>query len=419
MASGPSSAGEEQSESAVPRPGDRWAPHAHPRCYSPDLPASGAWEPGDPVGERKFLEVTTDRPLTLEGGGQLDHATIAYETWGELNDAADNAILICHALTGDAHVTGDPGPGQPTPGWWSDLIGPGRAIDTERYFVVCSNTLGGCQGSTGPASINLATGAAFGPQFPTVTVRDMVRTQARLADHLGVRSWLTAIGGSMGGMQVLEWAVMYPERVRSIAPLATSLAATPWQIRSECRRPGGYRPRSGLAGRPLLRRSRRLRPPRRSGHRPRAVAQITYRSDEVFTERFGRDLVDAAALYGLWDRFQVESYLDYHGEKLVRRFDANSYLVLNRAMDLHDVGRSRGGLERAVARIGVPVLSLSISSDTLYPPHQQREIHDMVVAAGGRCEYLVVESPQGHDGFLLETEAVGKALSGIPLRSAR
>jgi homoserine O-acetyltransferase len=394
---------------AGPRPGDRWAPHAHPRSYSSDLPPSGAWKPGDPAGGREFLEITGDRPLALEGGGQLDDVTIAYETWGDLDADGGNAILICHALTGDAHVAGDPGPGQPTPGWWSELIGPGRQIDTERFFVVCANTLGGCQGSTGPASVDPATGQPYGADFPTVTIRDMVRTQARLADHLDVRRWLTVVGGSMGGMQALEWAVMYPERVRSIAPLASALASTPWQI--------GW----SAAGRAAI----ALDPgwnggnyyDKAEGEGPhaglaiaRAIAQITYRSDEVFTDRFGRELVDEAALYGMWDRFQVESYLDYHGEKLVRRFDANSYLVLNRAMDLHDVGRDRGGLRRAVARMAVPVLSLSISTDSLYPPHQQQALHDLVVAAGGRCDYVMVDSPHGHDGFLIESESVGKAL---------
>jgi homoserine O-acetyltransferase len=410
MASERGAEGEELPAVALPRPGDPWAPHAHPRCYSPDLPASGAWRPGDPVGRRQFLDVTADRPLVLEGGGQLDDVTIAYETWGTLSADADNAILVCHALTGDAHATGEIGAGQPTPGWWADLIGPGKTIDTDNHFVVCANVLGGCQGSTGPASLDPSTGAPYGPEFPTVTIRDIVRTQARVADHLGVRRWLTVVGGSMGGMQVLEWAVMFPERVRSIAPLATTLAATPWQIgwsavgrAAIALDPGwsggnyydaapGLGPHVGLAI-------------------ARAVAQITYRSDEVFTARFGRELVDASAIFGLWDRFQVESYLDYHGEKLVRRFDANSYLVLNRAMDLHDIGRSRGGLPRAVARIGVPVLSLSISSDTLYAPTQQRLLHDMIQAAGGQCEYVMVESPQGHDGFLLEADAVGKALT--------
>jgi homoserine O-acetyltransferase len=242
-----------------------------------------------------------------------------------------------------------------------------------------------------------------------VTIRDMVRTQAAVADHLGIRVWSAVIGGSMGGMQVLEWAVMYPDRLRRAVPLATTLAASAQQIAWSA------------AGRTALALDPRWRggdyydaAPGDGPHAglavARAIAQIHYRSDHVFQERFGRDLVDPGAVFGPWDRFEVESYLDYHGEKLVRRFDANSYLVLNRAMDLHDLGRGRGGLDAAVSRIRVPLLTASISSDFLYPPHQQEEIVERVRRAGGRCDYLVIDSPQGHDGFLLETTLVGAAL---------
>jgi homoserine O-acetyltransferase len=386
--------------SAVPR---------HPRDYSADLPVTGAWRPGDPPGRRRFLELPAGRPLALEGGGALHGATLAYETWGELNPAADNAVLVCHALTGDAHVSGPSGPGHPTSGWWADLVGPGQAVDTNRWFVVCVNVLGGCQGTTGPSSTDPATGRPYGARFPTVTIRDMVRTQAAVADHLGIRVWSAVIGGSMGGMQVLEWAVMYPDRLRRAVPLATTLAASAQQIAWSA------------AGRTALALDPRWRggdyydaAPGDGPHAglavARAIAQIHYRSDHVFQERFGRDLVDPGAVFGPWDRFEVESYLDYHGEKLVRRFDANSYLVLNRAMDLHDLGRGRGGLDAAVSRIRVPLLTASISSDFLYPPHQQEEIVERVRRAGGRCDYIVIDSPQGHDGFLLETTLVGAAL---------
>jgi len=182
----------------------------HPRSFPPDLPASGAWRPGDPVGERKFVTIAADHPFALEGGGTLDHLSVAYETWGELDDTGSNAVLVCHALTGDSHASGRIGHGHPTPGWWDDLIGPGKPLDTDRYFVVCTNVLGGCQGTTGPSSIDPAAGVPWGSRFPVVTVRDMVRVQARVADHLGVRSWLTVIGGSMGGMQVIEWGRHVP-----------------------------------------------------------------------------------------------------------------------------------------------------------------------------------------------------------------
>ena len=381
----------------------------HPRGYSTDLPVTGAWQPGDPPGNRQLF--TLDRPhsFELEGGRALREVTVAYETWGELAADGSNAVLICHALTGDSHVAGGAGHGHPTPGWWGEMVGPGKALDTDELYVVCANVLGGCQGTTGPASPNPETGEPYGSSFPTVTVRDIVRTQRRLADHLGVRRWLTVVGGSMGAMQALEWGVMFPDRVSSVCSLAGCMAASAQQI--------GWSAvgRTALALDPNWRGGDYYgNPPGQGPHAglaiARSLAQITYRSDEVFEDRFGRELFDIHSVYGLWDRFQVESYLDYHGEKLVKRFDANTYLVLNRVMDLHDIGRDRGGIAGAVSRLKAPVLSLSITSDTLYPPRQQVELHDAVVAAGGRCVYTVVDSPHGHDGFLLEVEAVGQAI---------
>jgi homoserine O-acetyltransferase len=381
-------------------------PLDHPRPFPPDVPVSGAWRPGDPPGDRRFLTIGADHPFALEGGGMLDHLSVAYETWGRLDDSASNAILVCHALTGDSHASGRIGHGHATPGWWDDLIGPGRPLDTDRHFVVCSNVLGGCQGTTGPSSTDPATGRPYGSRFPVVTVRDMVRVQARLADHLGVRRWLSVIGGSMGGMQVIEWAVMYPTRVRSFISLSSCMAASAWQI--------GW----SAVGRAALALDPNWRggdyydaPPGRGPHRglaiARAIAQITYRSDEVFRDRFDRELVDPLDVFRLWDRFQVESYLDYHGVKLARRFDANSYLVLNKAMDLHDIGRGRGGIEPAVSRVDVPSLVVSITSDVLYPTYQQEQLRDALRSHGNRCDYQLVDSPQGHDGFLLEIDHIG------------
>lgn len=383
---------------------------AHPRAFPSDLPASGAWRPGDPVGDRKFVTIAADHPFALEGGGTLDHVTIAYETWGELDDTASNAVLVCHALTGDSHAAGRMGHGHPTPGWWDDMIGPGKPLDTNRYFVVCSNVLGGCQGTTGPSSIDPATGRPWGPRFPVVTTRDMVRAQARLADHLGVRKWLTVIGGSMGGMQVIEWAVMFPQRVRSFISLASCMQASAWQIAWSA------------AGRTALALDPNFRggdyydaPPGEGPHRglaiARAIAQITYRSDPVFRERFDRELVDPLDVFHLWDRFQVESYLDYHGVKLARRFDANSYLYLNKAMDLHDIGRGRGSVEAAIRRVQAPSLVVSITSDVLYPTYQQTEMRDALRAQGLRCDFRLIESPHGHDGFLLEIDQIGPVVA--------
>ena len=385
----------------------------HPRAYTADLPVTGAWRSGDPVGDRLFATVGGGRPFVLEGGGVLTEVAMAFETWGELSAAADNAILICHALTGDSHAYGQAGVAHATPGWWNGVIGPGCGIDTDQYFVVCVNSLGGCQGSTGPSSLDPETGTPYGSRFPTVTTRDIVRCQAAVADHLGIDTWLAVVGGSMGGMQVLEWGVMFPERMRAIAPIATTLAASAQQVAWSA------------VGRTALALDPRFRGgdyyDAEPGDGPfaglaiaRSVAQITYRSAEVFDDRFARELVDPRAVFGHWDRFQVESYLDYHGEKLVRRFDANSYLALNRTMDLHDLSRDRGSMESAIGRLAhLPAMTLSISSDVLYPTAQQAAIRDAIRAAGGRCDHHVIQSPDGHDGFLLAARQVGSMLAGF------
>ena len=376
------------------------------------LPVTGAWRPGDPVGARRFARLAADRPFVLEGGGQLRNIVVAYETWGELSADGGNAVLICHALTGDSHAGGGIGPGHASSGWWDGLIGPGLALDTDRWFIVCANVLGGCQGTTGPASPHPADpdGRPYGSAFPVVSIRDMVRTQAAVARDLGVARWLSVIGGSMGGMQVLEWGIMFPERVRSLVPIATAVAASAQQI--------AY----GSAGRKAI----RLDPHWRGGDYydaepgqgpseglaiARSIAQITYRSDDVFTDRFGREVVEPLDGFSLWQRFQVERYLEYQGTKLVRRFDANSYLYLTKAADLHDVARGRGRLEEAMARICTPTLVMGISSDALYPTYQQCQIHDLLQARGTDSEYVEIDSSHGHDGFLIDLDQVGSALS--------
>lgn len=374
------------------------------------LPATGAWRRGDAVGQRQFVTLS-GRAFLLEGGGRLSDVTVAYETWGRLASDGSNAVLVGHALTGDSHAAGRSEPGHPTDGWWAALIGPGRALDTDRYFVVCANVLGGCQGSTGPASEDPATGSPYGSTFPVVTIRDIVRTQAAVADHLGIDQWLSVVGGSMGGMQALEWGVMFPDRVASVVAIATTGAASAQQIalssvqRSTIAldprwRGGDYYdavagdgPHQGLA-------------------LARELAQVSYRTEGVYGDRFGRKELDKLDdTLTLWQRFDVEGYLDYHGAKLARRFDANSYLIINRAMDLHDLGRGRGGLERALLRLRGPLLTMSISSDTLYPPYQQEMLRDLVGSLGGECFHHLIDSPDGHDAFLLETEQVGAALA--------
>ena len=378
------------------------------------IPVTGAWRVGDPLGRRKIVTLVQDRPFHLEGGAVLRHIDVAYETWGELAPDGSNAVLVCHALTGDSHAFGRAEEIQST-GWWQGMFGPGRALDPTRSFIVCANVLGGCQGTTGPASEDPSTGRPYGSSFPVVTIRDMVRTQAMLADHLGIAVWQAVVGGSMGGMQALEWAVMFPHRLRSLVAFATSAAASAQQIAWSMvgrravtldpnfaggdyyDRPAGHGPHAGLAV-------------------ARQIAQIHYRSEEVFAAKFGRKLVDpldAAGSFRLDQRFDVEGYLDYQGHKLVGRFDANTYLRLNKAMDLHDLGRGRGGVGRAVARIVVPSLIMSIRSDVLYPPYQQYELRDLLRAQGNRVGFYEIDSPDGHDGFLTETNQISPLVAGF------
>ncbi len=371
-------------------------------------PASGAWFERMSSGDRRFFELSPKRAYVLEGGGEIVAPQIAYETWGNLDAAAGNAVLVCHALTGDAHAYGDAGPGQSTPGWWNDFVGPGRPLDTDRYFVVCANVLGGCQGTTGPASINAATGRRWGGDFPIVTVRDVVRSQRALAQHLGVQRWMAVVGGSMGGMQALEWAVSYPDRCGSLVIVASTAAASAQQIawsqvgRQAILDDPGYRgghyydaapgegPHLGLAN-------------------ARRIAMIHYRSGEEFDRRFDRHSNDPVEPFRLEHRFDIESYLDYQAEKIQWRFDANTYLVLNKMMDLHDIGRGRGGVDQALHRVTCPSLLMSVRTDFLYPRYQQMRIVDTL---RGRVpvEHIDIDSDNGHDGFLTEPEQ-----SGLPM----
>ncbi len=394
-----------------PEPAAPFAPVAWHRPHASTLPSSGAWRPSLPSGDRRFMQLAVERPFVLEGGGKLREITVAFETWGRLADDGANAVLLCHALTGDAHAAGPSGPGQPTAGWWDAMIGPGRVLDTDRYFVVCANVLGGCQGSTGPASPRPDRPGRYGSSFPVVSVRDMVRCQATLADVLGVRRWLSVIGGSMGGMQALEWAVMYPDRVRSLVPIATCVAATAQQIAywSTGRQAivldpawngGDYYDAAAGAG------------PHGGLALARMISQITFRSEQVFTDRFGRDVVEPlGGTFELWQRFEVERYLSYHGDKLARRFDANSYLLLTKAMDLHDLGRNRGGIDLALARVAAPSLVMGVNSDVLYPTYQQQELCAGLVAGGSQARYVELDSPHGHDAFLIEHDQVGPEIA--------
>jgi homoserine O-acetyltransferase len=352
------------------------------------LPRTGGWVEGDPVGDRRFVEL--DGPVRLERGGTLPGVRVAFETWGTLAPDAGNAVLVEHALTGDCHVVGPAGPGHPTAGWWPSLVGPGAPLDTDELFVVCANVLGGCQGTTGPSS-TAPDGAPWGSRFPEVTIADQVAVEAALADALGIGTWRAVLGGSMGGMRALEWAVSRPERVTGLLSLASNAVASADQIGTQTTQQtavradpawagGDYAPRPGpVAGLGIARR----------------IAHLTYRSGVELDARFGTHVQDDG-------RFAVASYLDHHAAKLATRFDAGSYVVLTEAMNSWDVGRGRGGVESALSRITARSVVAGVDSDRLYPlPQQQR------VAEGLGVPLRVLPSPYGHDGFLLETAAVG------------
>ncbi|HWG26977.1 homoserine O-acetyltransferase MetX [Actinospica sp.] len=362
-------------------------------------PASGAWREGeDDPGRRDFLRA--DRPLELEVGGRLPGVTVAYETWGTLNPRRDNAVLVLHALTGDSHVAGRPGPGHPTPGWWNALIGPGRALDTDEWFVVAPNVLGGCQGTTGPSS-TAPDGRPWGSRFPRITIRDQVEAEVLLADALGIGRWASVFGGSMGGMRALEWAVTYPDRVGSLLLLAVGAYATADQIglqstqihavRADGRFNGGDYYAADPGGGPHL-----------GLGIARRIAHLSYRSENELARRFGR-LSQEGEDPPRSGRYAVESYLDHHAAKLARRFDANSYVVLTEAMNHHDVGRGRDGVAEALKRITAPTVVGGIDSDRLYPPYLQEELARLIPGADGPH---LVRSPYGHDAFLIEADEV-------------
>ena len=353
----------------------------------------GGWAEGDPVGDRVFLDLPA---FVLERGGALPAVRVAYETWGTLAPDASNAVLVEHALTGDSHVVGPAGPGHPTAGWWDGLIGPGRALDTERFFVVCANVLGGCQGTTGPSSLAPDDGP-WGSRFPEVTVGDQVRVEAAVADALGIDRWACVVGGSMGGMRALEWAVAMPDRVATLFFLASGAIATADQIGTQTTQQAAVRADPRWAGGDYD----RAVPPVDGLGIARRIAHLTYRSTVELGTRFGNLVQDDG-------RFAVASYLDHHADKLSRRFDAGSYVLLTETMNTWDVGRGRGGVDAALGRVTARALVAGVDSDRLYPLALQQEVAD---ALGGPLQ--VISSPYGHDGFLIEVDAVGALLRDL------
>lgn len=380
-----------------------------PLSYVGPPPATGAWREGDAVGERRFLDVGA---LTVEEGLTLPGVRVAYETWGSLDAEASNAIYICHALTGDSHVVGDAGPGHATSGWWGDLIGPGRPLDTDRWFVVCANILGGCQGTTGPSSL-APDGQPWGSRFPVVTVPDMVEVERRVSDALGIREWALMLGPSLGGMRVLEWMVASPERVRAGLVLGTTASVTADQIATHATQIAAIRSDPAFRGGDYYDASPGDGPHVGMGV-ARRIAHLTYRSESELDLRFGRSPQgDEDPWTG--GRFAVESYLDHQADKLSRRFDANTYIALTQAMSLFDVGRGRGGTDEALRGIERPLVVIGIDSDRLFPLRLQQHLVDSVPGSDG---LHVVRSPFGHDGFLLEGDQVGEAIRHALARSA-
>ena len=372
--------------------------------YSGPPPATAAWREGDPAGQRRFLDLGETR---TESGFVFPSIRVAYQTWGTLNADGSNAIYVAHALTGDSHVTGEAGPGHLTAGWWSGLVGPGRPIDTERWFVVCANVLGGCQGTTGPSSL-APDAQPWGSRFPIVTVADMVEVELALSDHLGIDAWALMLGPSLGGMRVLEWMVRYPERVRGGLVLGSTAAVTADEIGTHTAQIEAIRMDPKFRGGDYYDAAPGDGPHRGMGL-ARRIAHLTYRSETELDLRFGRGAQVGENPYpqereNARGRFAVESYLDHHADKLARRFDANTYVALTEAMTLFDLGRDRGGVASALATIHAPLTVVGIDSDRLFPLRLQAELAELTPGAD---ELHVLRSPYGHDGFLVEDDQVG------------
>ncbi len=348
--------------------------------------------------------------LELDCGRRLGPIDVVYETYGRLSGAKDNVVWLCHALTGDAHVAGKYSEDDENVGWWEDFVGPGKTIDTDKYFVVCSNILAGCKGTAGPGSVNPQTGKVWGLDFPVVTIGDMVRVQKALLDHLGIERILCVIGGSMGGMQVLEWATRYPEVVVSAIPIATTPRLSAQAIAFSAVG------RNALLADPNFKNGEYTADalPSMGLGIARMIGHITYLSEQSMHEKFGRTLRNGDKYaYDFNDEFSVETYLAYQGRKFIERFDANSYLYITRSMDYYDLSETYGSLDEAFARTDSRFLLASFSSDWLFTPEQTQQMVRSLLANGKDATYCNVESPYGHDAFLLEPEILGSLVSGF------
>ncbi len=351
-----------------------------------------------------------DVELPLESGRLLaSPLTLAYETYGRLNPDRSNAILVTHAWTGDAHAAGRHTPDDRKPGWWDDMIGPGKVLDTDRYFVICSNVIGSCGGSTGPTSINPRTGRPYNLSFPVIMVRDMVRAQKLLIDYLGIDTLLTVIGGSMGAMQALEWGVLYPQRVRSIIPIAGTGRTSPMAISLNALA------RQAIYNDPLWKKGNY-----KPGHPPadglalgRAIGHISFLSDASMNLKFGRRFSARDGMFDFFGQFEVERYLEYNGQNFIDRFDTNAFLYLAKALDLYDVSWNFANRQEALSRITCPSLWFAFSSDWLYPPNQSEEMVALLKKLDKPVEYHLIDSDYGHDSFLIEPEKFTPLISAF------
>jgi homoserine O-acetyltransferase len=363
------------------------------------------------AGSRPGFRLTVSEPLALDCGVSLAPYAVAYQTYGKLNAQRTNAILVCHALTGDQYVA-EPHPITGKPGWWDILVGPGKVLDTERYFLICANVLGGCMGSTGPAEINPATGKPWDLDFPVITIADMVRAQKQLIDHLGIEQLFCVIGGSMGGMQVLQWAASYPERVFAAVPIATAARHSAQNIAfHEVGRQAIMADANWCNGHYIARGVR----PERGLAVARMAAHVTYLSEQALHRKFGRNLQNREALsFGFDADFQVENYLRHQGISFVERFDANSYLYITRACDYFDLAAEHGGvLANAFAGTKTRFCSISFTSDWLYPTSENRQIVHALNAAAANVSFVEVETDKGHDAFLLDEPEFHATLRGF------
>ena len=363
------------------------------------------------------LVLRLDAPLAMDCGVALEGVQVAYQTYGTLNAARSNAVLVCHALTGDQHVANE-NPVTGKPGWWEIMIGPGLPIDTDRFFVVCANVLGGCLGTTGPASTNPRNGRAYGLDLPVVTIRDMVNAQARLADALGIESWFCVVGGSMGGMQALQWASLYPQRVFSAIPIATAARHSSQNIAF------GEVGRQAVMADPEWHGGRYLDAgviPEKGLSVARMAAHITYLSDAALHQKFGRRFQDRGApTFSFEADFQIESYLRHQGSTFVKRFDANSYLYLTRAMDYFDLAADHGGsLARAFHGAKTRFCVISFTSDWLFPTAESRAVVHALNASGAPVSFVEIETDKGHDAFLLEVPDLFSTTRGFLDSAAR